>query len=98
MPTINFNKQEITIGFPIVKKEVLFCREVVNGLTSNPKYLQSKYLYDTEGDRLFREIMNCREYYPFNSELEIFSERTEELANAIIAPGGAFRPDRTGCR
>jgi L-histidine N-alpha-methyltransferase len=90
MPAINFDNQEITAGSPILKKEVLFYKDVVDGLSSTPKYLQSKYFYDIEGDRLFQGIMNCQEYYPFNCELEIFSEQTKELANAIMAPGGAF--------
>lgn len=67
-----------------------FCKDVLEGLRSNPKYLESKYLYDEVGDRIFQEIMNCEEYYPFNCELEVFSENTSALAEAVIASGGAF--------
>ncbi|WPU94791.1 L-histidine N(alpha)-methyltransferase [Mucilaginibacter sabulilitoris] len=72
---------------PVIR-DVAFYQDVVNGLTSEPKQLQSKYFYDKEGDRLFQQIMNCSEYYPFQCELEIFSQQTEMLAN-VIAKAGA---------
>jgi L-histidine N-alpha-methyltransferase len=63
---------------------------MLEGLRADPKRLQSKYFYDAAGSRIFQEIMNCEEYYPFASELEIFSETAAWLAEAIMAPGGAF--------
>lgn len=61
-----------------------FLHDVLQGLQSKPKYLQSKYFYDKKGDELFREIMNCNEYYLTNCEMEIFSTQTSEIANIII--------------
>ena len=61
-----------------------FLKDVLNGLRSSPKYLQSKYFYDQRGDQIFQKIMNCDEYYLTNCELEIFSEQTEALADIII--------------
>ncbi len=55
-----------------------------------PKSLPSKYFYDATGDRIFQEIMDCGEYYPFGCELQIFRERTAELGTAIMQPGGPF--------
>ncbi len=60
------------------------------GLQASPKYLQSKYFYDTAGDKLFQDIMNCEEYYPTNCEMEIFAEQTKGLANAILVGGDGF--------
>ncbi|MDQ6889882.1 MAG: L-histidine N(alpha)-methyltransferase, partial [Bacteroidota bacterium] len=60
-----------------------FLQDVLTGLRSTPKYLQSKYFYDKRGDELFQDIMNCDEYYLTNCELEIFSEQTEALADII---------------
>jgi len=34
-----------------------FYLDVVQGLSSSPKYLSSKYFYDAKGDKLFQEIM-----------------------------------------
>src|SRR6195952_5413587 len=67
-----------------------FYQEVIAGLKSTPKRLSSKYFYDAVGDKLFQDLMNCDEYYPTNCELEIFSEKTAEIGNAIIGNGDAF--------
>ena len=61
-----------------------FLQDVVKGLQSTPKYLQSKYFYDKKGDELFQEIMHCDEYYLTNCEMEIFSTQTSQLADIII--------------
>jgi len=94
MNTLNKNDNEIILRKPLAKVEgtenAIFCKDVLEGLRSSPKRLPSKYFYDAVGDSIFQEIMNCEEYYPFNCELEVFSKRTAELANTIMAPGGAF--------
>ncbi|MBV8389832.1 MAG: L-histidine N(alpha)-methyltransferase [Mucilaginibacter sp.] len=67
-----------------------FFDDVINGLRSSPKRLNSKYFYDANGDKLFQELMNCEEYYPTNCELEIFSTKTAEICKAIMADGSPF--------
>jgi L-histidine N-alpha-methyltransferase len=67
-----------------------FYKDVVAGLQSTPKRLNSMYFYDANGDKLFQELMACEEYYPTNCELEIFTEQTAGLAEAIMADGDAF--------
>lgn len=67
-----------------------FYKDVVAGLTSTPKRLDSKYFYDAHGDKLFQELMNCEDYYPTNCEMEIFTSQTAEICKAIIADGDAF--------
>jgi L-histidine N-alpha-methyltransferase len=67
-----------------------FCSDVMDGLSATPKYMQAKYFYDAAGDELFQNIMNCEEYYPTNCELEIFTEQTEALAQALMADGSPF--------
>lgn len=47
--------------------------EVMRGLTSTPKYLPSKILYDANGSTLFQKIMRLEEYYPTDCETEIFA-------------------------
>ena len=61
-----------------------FLEDVLKGLQSSPKYLQSKYFYDKKGDELFQKIMQCEEYYLTNCEMEIFSTQTTALADIII--------------
>lgn len=60
-----------------------FYNDVLQGLNATPKYLQSKYFYDAEGDKLFQQIMAAPEYYPTKCEQEIFAEQTNALADAI---------------
>ena len=82
----------ITYGIHSLKKHKkdLFYKDVLSGLNDFPKHLSSKYFYDAKGDKIFQEIMNCREYYPTRCELEIFSGKTIDLGKAIIADGDAF--------
>ncbi|SHE43664.1 dimethylhistidine N-methyltransferase [Chryseobacterium takakiae] len=60
-----------------------FLNDVLNGLHSNPKHLSSKYFYDKKGDELFQKIMAMPEYYLTRCELDIFKNKTEELAKGI---------------
>ncbi|MDQ1162595.1 L-histidine N-alpha-methyltransferase [Chryseobacterium sp. SORGH_AS 447] len=62
-----------------------FEKEVIHGLKDNPKHLFSKYFYDQKGDVLFQQIMNMPEYYLTGCELEIFTDKKEEIAQAIKA-------------
>src|ERR1700712_3287880 len=78
-----------TVSAPASKTNQ-FYDDVVAGLQSTPKRLNSKYFYDANGDKLFQDLMNCGEYYPTNCELEIFSEKTADICNAIIGDGDAF--------
>jgi L-histidine N-alpha-methyltransferase len=67
-----------------------FRREVIHGLSLNPKRLSSKYLYDEVGDGLFQQIMAMPEYYPTRCEMDIFSNRTADLAALIRNGDQAF--------
>src|SRR6201996_6989496 len=67
-----------------------FYKDVVAGLRSTPKQLSSKYFYDANGDKLFQELMGCAEYYPTNCELEIFTQQTSGICDAMIGEGDAF--------
>jgi L-histidine Nalpha-methyltransferase len=67
-----------------------FYDDVITGLSAAPKYLNSKYFYDANGDKLFQDLMNCEEYYPTKCELEIFAEKTADICKAIIGDGDEF--------
>ncbi len=60
-----------------------FLEDVLNGLQTTPKYLDSKYFYDAKGDVLFQQIMDSPEYYPTRCEMEIFTKQTSELAKTL---------------
>lgn len=61
-----------------------FSEDVLRGLRSSPKILQSKYFYDAEGDQIFQQIMATEEYYLTGCEMEIFSRQTAKLAKVFL--------------
>ncbi len=67
-----------------------FRKDVLDGLLLPQKKLSSKYFYDKDGDRLFQQIMAMPEYYLTNCELDIFKNKTAELAKSIIADKTPF--------
>jgi dimethylhistidine N-methyltransferase len=61
-----------------------FLTNVLKGLQSFPKYLDSKYFYDKKGDELFQKIMDSDEYYLTNAEMEIFSKQSSQIADTVL--------------
>ena len=61
-----------------------FLKDVLIGLQSSPKYLNSKYFYDKKGDELFQALMNSEEYYLTNCEMEIFKEQNKQMVDSIL--------------
>lgn len=60
-----------------------FARDVLHGLSQNPKQLPSMYFYDERGDQLFQDIMHMPEYYLMNCELDIFEQQKAQILHAI---------------
>src|SRR5437868_6076532 len=56
------------------------------GLTSRPKHLPCKLLYDERGSQLFERITELPEYYLTRRELEILRENSREIAEAANPP------------
>ncbi|WP_143872600.1 L-histidine N(alpha)-methyltransferase [Catenovulum sediminis] len=59
-----------------------FSIDVDQGLSSEQKYLPSKYFYDKVGDALFVKIMALPEYYLTRAEMDIFEQQTLSMLNA----------------
>lgn len=57
----------------------VFALDVLMGLTSTPKHLSPKYMYDQKGSDLFAQIMELDEYYPTRSETEILDTHKSEI-------------------
>jgi dimethylhistidine N-methyltransferase len=60
--------------------------EVVHGLTSRPKTLPCKLLYDDRGSALFEDITQLPEYYLTRTESQILQERSTQIAQAVGTP------------
>ena len=56
-----------------------FLEDVKIGLSSQPKFLSSRYFYDKVGDKLFVDIMNMPEYYLTDAEHEILKQQSEAI-------------------
>ena len=54
-----------------------FAADIKRGLSSDPKYLFPKYLYDELGSRLFEAICEVDEYYLTRAEDEILTTHAE---------------------
>lgn len=64
-------------------EESEFYTQVISGLTSENKYLPSKYFYDKKGSALFEQICELDEYYPTDSEVSIMESKITEIADVI---------------
>jgi L-histidine Nalpha-methyltransferase len=62
---------------------VEFARDIARGLSSTPKQLFPKYLYDEVGSRLFEAICEIDEYYVTRAEDEILANHADEIVGAI---------------
>lgn len=60
-----------------------FARDLVAGLTANPKRISSKYFYDAVGSELFEHICLQPEYYVTRTETALLRERADEIAQLI---------------
>ncbi|GLB49014.1 L-histidine N(alpha)-methyltransferase [Neptunitalea lumnitzerae] len=60
-----------------------FEEDVYKGLMSFPKKLSSKYIYDSEGDKLFQQIMQLPEYYLTRCEYEILNTEKTNICKAF---------------
>ena len=60
-----------------------FYSDIINGLTSEQKYLPSKYFYDEKGSDLFEQICELDEYYPTSSEVSIMEHEIDEITEIM---------------
>jgi len=67
-----------------------FAADVLNGLSSSPKHLSSKYFYDDEGSRLFQQIMKLPEYYLTDCEYEIFTDQADDILKSFSDGAASF--------
>ncbi|RKD17193.1 hypothetical protein BCY91_03370 [Pelobium manganitolerans] len=60
-----------------------FKKDVIVGLSAKEKYLSSKYFYDDEGSRIFKEIMEMAEYYLSDCEYEILATQADKIFESL---------------
>lgn len=65
------------------QEKMQFSEDVLNGLSSRPKKISSKYFYDDEGSQIFQQITQLEEYYPTRTEFQILENCKDILAETI---------------
>ncbi len=65
-----------------------FLKDVLEGLSSEPKKLSSKYFYDENGDKLFHYIMAQPEYYLTCAEYEILQTHSLDILKRLHIDNG----------
>jgi len=53
--------------------------EILEGLTSEPRYISPKFFYNSSGSKLFERITRLEEYYPTRTEKAILSRIGDRL-------------------
>lgn len=79
----------LNIGQSSASLAQLFELDILEGLSSQPKYIPSKYLYDARGSKLHEQIASLEDYYPTSCELEILQKRKKDIRE--IASDKPFR-------
>ena len=64
-----------------------FAAEIEMGLLAQAAAISPKFLYDPLGSHLFKAITLLPEYYPTNTETNIFTQYQDEIAEAIGVGG-----------
>lgn len=60
-----------------------FKKDVDTGLLASSKHLSSKYFYNDIGSQIFQKIMTMPEYYLTDSEFEILSLQSKQIADKL---------------
>lgn len=60
-----------------------FLQDVLKGMSEKQKNISPKYFYDEAGSKLFDEICELEEYYPYRTELEMLPAVSTDLAQLI---------------
>ncbi len=68
-----------------------FAQDVLDGLSSTPKTLSSKYFYNKKGDALFQQIMALDEYYLTRAEYAIFDRYKKDWLTLFQNTGKPFQ-------
>ena len=69
--------------FDLKPKTADMREEVLDGLTSRPKYLPPKYFYDERGSKLFERITELPEYYLTRTEMALFDAYLDDICAAL---------------
>lgn len=70
-----------------VRVDPVFARSILAGLEADQKRIESKWLYDAKGSKLFDQITDLEDYYPTRTEAGILKKHAADLL--AYAPQGS---------
>jgi L-histidine N-alpha-methyltransferase len=73
----------------VINKQL--AKDVLDGLSSTPKTLSSKYFYNKKGDALFQQIMGLNEYYLTRAEYAVFDQYKKDWLGLFQNTGKPFQ-------
>ena len=79
------NVQKITIHYlsePLDHRASLE-KDIMTGMTANPKWFPTKYMYDEEGAALFEKMSKEPNYYIYHAETEILHKHAKEIIEFV---------------
>ena len=75
------NGSMLSLDFAETADREDFRRAVLAGLSSRPRAIPAKFLYDARGSALFDEICELPEYYLTRTETAILKRRAAEIGH-----------------
>ena len=83
------NGMLLTLDAPETADREEFRNAVLAGLSSGPRAIPARFLYDARGSALFDDICELPEYYLTRTETQILAERAGDIAR-LAGPGAAL--------
>lgn len=81
---INSITEQVSISSLLTRQdEEKTIREIFTGLSSDRKYIPSRFFYDDEGSTLFEKITTLPEYYPTRTEKVILENISSQLVGKV---------------
>ncbi|MDY6933194.1 MAG: L-histidine N(alpha)-methyltransferase [Spirochaetota bacterium] len=65
----------------VAKSQQEFAKDILFGLSQPQKCLPSRYIYDTQGSKLFQQIMELPEYYLTQCETEVLHRHKDTITD-----------------
>ncbi|KAL8641165.1 MAG: hypothetical protein Q9226_008667 [Calogaya cf. arnoldii] len=84
--------EEIAIPITDIRRHEIHpvtTEDILEGVTSKPRYMPSLLLYDTHGLQCFTKITEAKDYYSTQSEVSILEEHAQEITGTVAA-GAVF--------
>jgi len=65
------------------EQEEVVVSEIIEGLSTQQKYIPSKFFYDANGSKLFEDITCLPEYYPTRTEKALLKEIAPQISKTF---------------